>query len=281
MTETVQRLSPPGLVEAIEDGVFRFWIHLGRSPQLGLYDGPDMIRLTSDVASPFCNNVLRADLSPDDIDTTIETALAPFKSRRVPVRWWISPSTRPANLGKYLEAHGLTLMADVAGMAVDLPALNEKLTEPSGLTIEQVSDVKTLAQWIPVSTISFGLPESVSTLFFDVLSSLGFELPWRHYLGWLRGRPVACSSFLLGEGGVAGIYFVGTVPEARGKGIGAALTLAPLLDARAMGYRIGVLGASQMGLPVYQRLGFREYCRFGIYIWNGEMTQGQQNPNGA
>lgn len=280
MTETVQHLSSPRLVDAIEDGVFRFWSYLGRSPQLGLYDGPDMIRLTSEVASPFCNNILRANLSPGDIDTTIESALAPFKSRRVPVRWWISPSTRPANLSKYLEAHGLTLMADVAGMAADLPTLNEKLPEPPGLTIEQVGDVKTLTQWIPISTISFGFPESVSTLFFDVLSSQGFELPWRHYIGWLMGRPVACSSLLLGPG-AAGIYFVGTVPEARGKGIGAALTLAPLLDARALGYRIGVLGASQMGQRVYQRLGFREYCRFGIYVWNGEMAQTEQNFDGA
>jgi len=268
-------------VEAIEDGIFRFWVHLGRSPQLGLHDGPDMIRLTSDVASSICNDVLRADLSPDDMHATIETVLAPFRSRRVPVRWWTSPSTRPADLGKYLEAHGLIRMADVVGMAVNLSALDEKLTEPSGLTIEQVNDVKTLAEWIPVSTTAFGFPESVGTLFFDVLSTLGLGLPWRHYIGWLMGRPVACSSFLLGEGGVAGIYSVGTVPEARGKGIGAALTLAPLLDARALGYQIGVLGASQMGLPVYQRLGFREYCRFGIYILNVEVTQGQQNPNGA
>jgi len=281
LSETGQAVSPPRLVEAIEDGIFRFWVHLGRSPQLGLYDGPDMIRLSSDVASPICNDVLRADLSPDDIDATIETVLGPFKSRRVPVRWWTSPSTRPTDLGKYLEAHGLTRMADVAGMAVHLSALDGKLTEPSGLTIEQVGDVETLAQWIPVSTTSFGFPESVGTLFFNVLSTLGLGLPWRHYIGWLMGRPVACSSFLLGEEGVAGIYFVGTVPGARGKGIGAALTLAPLLDARALGYRIGVLGASQMGLPVYQRLGFREYCRFGIYIWNGEMTQGEQNSNGA
>jgi hypothetical protein len=177
LTKTLQHLSPLGLVDAIEDGVFRFWSYLGRSPQLGLYDGPDMIRLTSEVASPFCNNILRANLSPDDIDTTIESALAPFKSRRVPVRWWISPSTRPANLSKYLEAHGLTLMADVAGMASDLPTLNEKLPKPPSLTIEQVGDLKTLAQWIPVSTISFGFPESVSTLFFDVLSSQGFGLP--------------------------------------------------------------------------------------------------------
>ena len=274
MTEIVKRLSPPRLVEAIEAGIFRFWIHLGRSPQLGLYDGPDMIRLISDVPSPFCNNVLRAQLAPDDIDTRIEATLTPFKSRKLPVRWWTSPSTRPANLGKYLEAHGLNRMADMAGMAVHLAALNEKLTKPSDLTVEHVSDVKTLEQWIQVLTIGLGVPVSVGTLFFDVLCSLGFELPWRHYIGWVMGKPVACSSLLLGAG-VAGIYFVATVPEARGRGIGTALTLVPLLDARAMGYRIGVLGSTQMGLGVYQRLGFREYCKFGIYIWKGEMAQGE------
>ena len=52
------------------------------------------------------------------------------------------------------------------------------------------------------------------------------------------------------------------------------MTLAPLLEARAMGYRIGVLHASEMGLGVYRRLGFQEYCRLGGYVWMGEADQG-------
>ena len=72
---------------------------------------------------------------------------------------------------------------------------------------------------------------------------------------------------------MAGIYALATVPEARGQGLGVALTLAPLLEARAMGYRIGVLASSEMALGLYRRVGFREYCEFHIYFWSGEIAQ--------
>ena len=90
---------------------------------------------------------------------------------------------------------------------------------------------------------------------------------WRLYVGYLNGRPVA-TNILFNGAGVASVYGVGTLPEARGKGIGAAITLKPLLDARAQGYRYGVLFATEMGVPVYRRLGFREVgCTIGRYLW--------------
>jgi GNAT superfamily N-acetyltransferase len=61
---------------------------------------------------------------------------------------------------------------------------------------------------------------------------------------------------------------VGTIPSARGLGIGAAITLKPLLDARAQGYRYGVLFATEMGQPVYERIGFRVVPgRINRYLW--------------
>jgi GNAT superfamily N-acetyltransferase len=77
---------------------------------------------------------------------------------------------------------------------------------------------------------------------------------------------VATSSQFLGAG-AAGVYFVFTFEQARRRGVGAALTLAPPKTTREMGYRIGVLGSSEMGFPVYRRLGFREHCRIGICEW--------------
>ena len=97
--------------------------------------------------------------------------------------------------------------------------------------------------------------------------SAGLEnAPWQMYLGYLDRKPVASSILFLGAG-VAGVYGVGTIPEARNQGIGAAMTMKPLRGAREQGYHFAVLFSSRMGYPVYKRLGFREVaCKIGIYM---------------
>jgi GNAT superfamily N-acetyltransferase len=56
-----------------------------------------------------------------------------------------------------------------------------------------------------------------------------------------------------------------TLPQHRSQGIGATMTLAALHEAHAWGYRIGLLAASPMGLPLYRRIGFQEYGIFSVY----------------
>ena len=77
---------------------------------------------------------------------------------------------------------------------------------------------------------------------------------------------VAITPVYLGAG-VAGVYFVMTDPEMRRRGIGAAITHAALRDAAAVA-EYAVLGSSPPGRPVYERLGFREYCTINFYEWS-------------
>jgi GNAT superfamily N-acetyltransferase len=73
---------------------------------------------------------------------------------------------------------------------------------------------------------------------------------------------------LFNGAGVAGIYGVATVPGARRKGIGAAISLAPLMDAREMGYRHAVLFSTDMATGVYERIGFQmTETRLNRYLW--------------
>ena len=48
----------------------------------------------------------------------------------------------------------------------------------------------------------------------------------------------------------------------------AAITLAPLRAAHTLGYRIGVLESSPMGVGLYTSLGFRVRCSFEVYRWD-------------
>ena len=99
-----------------------------------------------------------------------------------------------------------------------------------------------------------------------MLATLGGKMI--SFLAEVDGHPVATSSLFL-QAGVAGIYNVATLEHWRGKGIGAAVTLHPLLEARQLGYQVGILQSSEMGYPIYQRLGFKENCRMNHYHWEG------------
>ena len=269
MSEILEDFSTPALVAAIEANYWEFWTFFGRSPRVELHDDPEIMWLVSDIPHPGFNGVFRTQLAPDDIDARIGETLAHFRSRRLPMIWWTSPSTRPTDLGKHLEADGLTHTSE-PGMAVDLLALNEDLPEPSDLKIERVRDVETLKKFGHAADIGFGIPDFVGKAILNIEASLGFghHLPRHHYVGLLKGEPVATSTLFLGAG-VAGIYTVATIPEARRQGVGSAMTLSPLREARARGYRIGVLRSSQMGLNMYRRLGFKEYCKVHCYLMEG------------
>ena len=84
--------------------------------------------------------------------------------------------------------------------------------------------------------------------------------------GAAGGEPVATWFMVLGAG-VAGVHGVGTLPQARRQGIGAAMAMAPLREARAMGFRVAVLRASTLGAGIYRRLGFRQCGEISIYAW--------------
>jgi GNAT superfamily N-acetyltransferase len=154
-------------------------------------------------------------------------------------------------------------------MAVDLSLLPDGLPTHPGLRIVPVDGEHRMQQWIHVASIGFRIDERFEKVWLDFYADTIFDRRFHTYLPLLNGKPVGTSQLFLSEG-VAGIYNVTCVPEARGQGIGSAVTLAPLLEARQLGYRIGILQASKEGYNAYRRLGFQDYGKLSVYLWEND-----------
>jgi GNAT superfamily N-acetyltransferase len=132
-------------------------------------------------------------------------------------------------------------------------------TPDEGVTVEEIT-ADALADWSRVVAVSFGCPEEFveGPASYDRDVGLPGETSMRRFLLRLEGEPAAASAIVPGpEGsGLSGVYCVATLADVRGRGLGATVTQAPMDAARAAGDRVVVLQASDMGRPVYERLGF-------------------------
>jgi ribosomal protein S18 acetylase RimI-like enzyme len=273
--------SAPSLVRAIKANWADYYTYLGRSPTAELSVGPYVTWCLTGIPDSFLNVVFRTRLPPDRAGEIINETLAHFKSRRVKrCSWWAETDIPRTDLDPHLIAHGLTFDEGGTGMAADLMTLPEGLPRPAGLTIIPVEDQATLRQWSQVTRIGFGIPEHAESGLYDLFADLALELPMRSYLALLNGQPVGTSQLFL-SAGVAGIYNVACLPEARQQGVGAAVTLAALREARQQGYRISILQASDQGYGVYRRLGFHAYGKLNIYLWENEAEPVNREGNGA
>lgn len=260
-------LSSPALARAVKENLYHFFHFLSRSGITEVDQAPGWQRWRTPIAHPWFNGVLcrRPPVEGDEI--FVEQTLAFFRNSGTPaITWWLDPDLAPATWGTLLQAHGLLFDDSVPGMAMSLDQLPPALPRPEGLEIVTVDSDALLRSWIDVFAEGYPIPEAMKAPFLDLLSDLGLDLPLRNYLGFLEGVPVATSNLYLGAG-VAGIMFVATLPAARGRGVGAAMTLAPLYEARKLGYRAGILQSSEMGYPVYRRLGFQQLTAMEHYYW--------------
>lgn len=278
------------LAAAVEENLFALFRAMAATlPDSELVEGEKLSYHLAFPSNPMFKGVWRTRLSASEADDVIDETLAWFKARNAPfIFWWTGPRTTPNDLGERLVARGLLSMEaqmqelapgivstelGAPGMVADLRHMNEvALTQvPPGFTIEEVQDEASLYDFKRVFIESYEIPEWAGQAWVDATLRVGLgRTPWKMVLGRLNGEPVA-TNMLFNGAGVASVYAVGTVSSARGQGIGGAITLKPLLEAREMGYCYAVLFATEMGVHAYERMGFRPCgVRINRYLWRNQ-----------
>lgn len=265
--ERVQTLDDPVLLAAMDSNATRSFEVIAERIGGKVYRSPEMTCYLSGLPIAQFNGVALTNLEEEQADSAITETLARFVEARTPMYWWIGPYTRPLDFNARLEAHGLRHTADLPGMAIDITTLGPAQQIPS-VRFTQVTNEDEANVWM---RSSFGLEPSDSLpgslqplagIFKNGL--LAPDSPWSFHLGYLDNRPVSTSIGFL-HAGVVGIFGVSTAPTARNRGIGREVTKRALLWARERGYRVGILQATAMGYPVYERLGFKTVATYACY----------------
>lgn len=174
-----------------------------------------------------------------------------FQSRELPFRLTFRAGA-PGDRLLPLERAGWTQAAEpIPGMMRELPASIP--AAPDELRIEPVQTPEQLVAFREIAFAAFGYPVQAAHIFLNerVVACPGVEL-----LSGLVDDRVVATSLLLVTHDVAGIYYVTTAEEQRGRGYGAALTWAVIEAGRERGCRLASLQASVLGKPVYERMGF-------------------------
>ena len=266
----LKNLNQSEIEHAIEFNLYEFFRSMVHSDlKDNLYkETEEFSRFSTGISFFFFNGLINNHISSENATKKIKKNITFFKKRKVPFLWVLGPSSTPKKMGELLIKNGF-IIDKLQGMAYNLKTLNTEREIVNKVEIIKIENIETLKIWNDIILMGFGFPKEVRSDFFYKAYSrilLKDRASASAFLAYYDGNPVA-SSLVLYKAGVAGIHMVTTLEKARGKGIGTAITFAPLKEAKKLGYEILVLHSTEMALNMYKRMGFKEYCTIELYIW--------------
>jgi len=222
-------------------------------------------------------NVAHLKTPDDDLDAAITAARAYFeplgldysievRSDRAHV---CTPALRAAGFERANEVPSMIWPEDrVEASRRDTPR------EFTGLEIATVESDEELRSFQETSFEGFGLPAAAGSMFLTRQLQRRPDV-WL-YLGRIDGRP-ACTSALVQTGRMAGVYWVATLESFRGRGLGEIMTRHAALGGHELGNRVACLQASEMGRPVYERMGFETVAHYVRFRSKPEEASGEKH----
>ena len=252
------------IIKSIEETFFascRYWGSLNSST----YNRGSIWVMRTDIESADLNMVWNEKPLTADDGKTILNIKNNFRKNGLPFWWWVFPGAQSQMTGDMLRAEGFAVVDSIPSLYTDLNTSGEEQCDER-LQIIQAGNQKNLALWEEISFAGFDFPLETRPQYhrFTAAFNLNPDSPQRLFLATWNKKPVATSLLFLHEN-AGGIYFVCTLAEHRRKGIGLALMHETLRYARQAGASFATLQSSPDGLRVYQRAGFKEYCRADVY----------------
>lgn len=228
--------------------------------------GPALCFSNTRLRDHFFNFVTRIRTNSIEAERLIPHILDFYRDRTVPFRIFVSPTTRPANLAIYLEQYGCVPLGERSVMVYQGTGRHPE--QNPRIHIELISKSQ-LDIWTKVACQTWMkpiFPSDFRDIAFGAFQA-GMERQNLHaYFAYADDTP-AGTAILNVVNQVGGIHAVTTLPTYRGRGVGTALVLWLIEEAKRLGLPHLCLqtGTNDQGEQLYMRLGFRRVFTFIKY----------------
>ena len=230
---------------------------------LPLYENHGCTYGVSGSPSPFLNGVIGSSLADADVSVAVRDISQFYHKNELLHSWWMEVSTEPSSLKDHLEKNGLKIVGAYPGMFLTVnECVQPKSTE--GLIIETVVQERDLNEWSHVIKNAFGFSESFTEHYASLFQAAGYKGSFCHLVGKIKGKVVSTGTILFAEHG-AYIYNAGTLEGEKKKGCCSNMIYALIQLAKANNYSQVALTSSPLAVSLYQKLGFRQVCKYHIY----------------
>jgi ribosomal protein S18 acetylase RimI-like enzyme len=213
----------------------------------------------------MCNGAFRSD---DLADPTmlIERAEAYFRPRKRGYTVMIRDLPVDDDLQRACASQGLRAFGDPSPEMVCFAPPNGDV--PDGIELRRVETADAVADFAAVSGDAYGtygMPADVPSEVFSAPERF-LAAPDVHAVVAYAGTVPVAAALVLVSHGIAGVYWVGTVGSARGRGLGRCVTASVTNAAFERGAGAVTLQASVMGEPIYRTMGFIETYRYTNWV---------------
>lgn len=162
------------------------------------------------------------------------------------------------------QAHGLQEVYETPEMVLKAPVEEPPL--PPGAELRKLTSAEQAEDYWRIAAAAYaslGFPPEIFAGYTDHSGLLAKNIA--AFIAYFEGEPASIAMTLVTDG-VAGVYWVGSLERARGRGLGRATTAAATNAGFALGADIASLQASPMGKPIYLDMGYETIFDYRLFM---------------
>lgn len=198
-------------------------------------------------------------------DDFLKKALDHYRTNNLQYCVWINADNLTDGVRQKLANHSLVMKNEEVGMTLDLKSYTHFHQEEHA-NIKLVDSVSMVKDFAKVISENWTPPD------LNVLKY--YELTSEKYLAdrnislltyYSNEKPVSTVELFASGDETIGLYGFATLKDFRGRGIGTTLLTFALNKAKEMGFEVAILQASEDGISIYKKYGFKERIKYFEY----------------